>query len=272
MHANTASQKRTALTCAQMFLRRFFCVCTLLFTINSQCSFSLHTLIADAIETCGGSTRLMRLLNYLGACTSPETHAQYVQYQVQRRKDEGPLAGYPDNAFAIVSADNLDFIHSYARVYSGNMQSSLHVTTVQVVQPKLLTLTKDSSVPVVPSTNDPSRDELCERSLTNKRMYSAWLQIKINLSRAPHKERRMRTGVEMAAATDQLCHSGIHTATVVVPPPTLSMDNFKLQTMEEEALNELRGASDNYILLKVASTTHDRRLTDFQTWLKIYPQ
>ena len=35
-------------------IRRFFCTCTLLFTTNPQCSFPLHTLIADAIETCGG--------------------------------------------------------------------------------------------------------------------------------------------------------------------------------------------------------------------------
>ena len=31
-------------------MRQFFCACTLLFTINSQCSFPLHTLIADVIE------------------------------------------------------------------------------------------------------------------------------------------------------------------------------------------------------------------------------
>ena len=37
--------------------RRLFCICTLLFTVNSQCSFPLHTLIADTIEACGGSTR-----------------------------------------------------------------------------------------------------------------------------------------------------------------------------------------------------------------------
>ena len=66
-------------------VRRLLCICTLLFTMNSQCSFPLHTLIADAIETCGGSTRLMRFLNRLGVSVSPETHTRYLQYRVKKR-------------------------------------------------------------------------------------------------------------------------------------------------------------------------------------------
>jgi len=65
-------------------IRRFFCICTLLFTTNSQCSFPLHTLITDAIETCGGSCRLIRLLNRLGACISALIH--HTTY----------LAGFPE--------------------------------------------------------------------------------------------------------------------------------------------------------------------------------
>ena len=117
-------------------IRRLFCVCTLFFTANSQCSFPLHTLLADAIETCGGSSRLTRLLNRLGACASADTHARYVQYRVQKSKEEGPMSGYPNNSFMIASADNLDYIHSYARIYCGNQQSSWHGTTVQLVQPQ----------------------------------------------------------------------------------------------------------------------------------------
>ena len=63
-------------------MRRFFCVGTLLFTTNSQCSFPLHTLTADIIEACGGSARLLRILNRLGVCVSADTHARYVQYRV----------------------------------------------------------------------------------------------------------------------------------------------------------------------------------------------
>lgn len=51
-------------------MRRFFCACCLLYTTNSQCSFPLHTLIADVVLTCGGSSRLVKFLNRLGICTS----------------------------------------------------------------------------------------------------------------------------------------------------------------------------------------------------------
>ena len=46
------------------------------------------------------------------------------------------MTGYPQNAFTLVSVDNLDYIHSYARVYCGKQQSSWHGTTMQIVQPQ----------------------------------------------------------------------------------------------------------------------------------------
>lgn len=105
---------------------QFFCAYTLLFTANSQCSFPLHTVIAGAIETCGGSSRLMTLINRLGACVSADTHAHDIQYRVQKRQ-EGPMSGYPEDGFMIMSTG---FVHSFARVYCGQQQSSWHGTTV----------------------------------------------------------------------------------------------------------------------------------------------
>ena len=46
-------------------------------------------LLADAIETCGGFNRLARLFNRFGACASPDTHARYVQYRVEKAKKKG---------------------------------------------------------------------------------------------------------------------------------------------------------------------------------------
>lgn len=40
------------------------------------------------------------------------------------------------NSFTVISADNIDFLHSYARVFYGNQTRSWHGTTVQAVQPK----------------------------------------------------------------------------------------------------------------------------------------
>ena len=61
-------------------LRQVFCVCSIFFTMNRQCSFPIHTLIADAIKTLGGSNKLVRVLNRLGVCASSETHTRYIQY------------------------------------------------------------------------------------------------------------------------------------------------------------------------------------------------
>ncbi len=117
-------------------IRRFYCLCVILFSTNSQCSFPLHTLITDVIETCGGSARLQKLLNRLVACASIDTHASYVQHRAQKIKEEVTMASYPLNSFImLVSAGNLDFKHSFTRIYSGKQQLSWHGTTVQLLQP-----------------------------------------------------------------------------------------------------------------------------------------
>ena len=127
-------------------MRRFFCACCLLYTTNSQCSFPLHTLIADVVLTCGGSSRLVKFLNRLGICTSADKHNRYVTER-KKQKEDGILSAYPESAFTVVSADNLDFLHRYARVYCGKQQSSWHGTTVQLVQPQPLTLRDSQSQP-----------------------------------------------------------------------------------------------------------------------------
>ena len=38
----------------------------------------LHMLISDAVETCGGSSRLLKLLNRLGICTNAIRHDLYI--------------------------------------------------------------------------------------------------------------------------------------------------------------------------------------------------
>ncbi len=113
-------------------VRTVFALCQILFTINRQCSFPLHTLITDAIDICGGSIRLKTLLNRLGVCASSETHARYVQYRVEMRQRDGPLDGHILDCPIIVSADNLDYQQSFACVYSGNQSIGWHGTTVQI--------------------------------------------------------------------------------------------------------------------------------------------
>ena len=105
------------------------------FATNSRCYLPLHTLIADVIETCGGSPGLTNLINRFGVCASIDTHARYIQYQVDKSKREGPMRAFPSDSF-VELADNLDYVHSYAHIYCGNQQSSWYGTTVQLVQPQ----------------------------------------------------------------------------------------------------------------------------------------
>ena len=250
-------------------VRRLLCICTLLFTMNSQCSFPLHTLIADAIETCGGSTRLMRFLNRLGVCVSPETHARYLQYRVKKRMAEGPMAGFPNDAFMIASADNLDFVHSHARVYCGKQQSSWHGTTVQMTQPQPTSNVDADSIVDVRLT-DMSEKE------TNllKRTYSTRSPSKTttNYSQQPKKLRRRRTGMECGSGStsDSLPPVNIvPTLREALQKPNLDMTAFHLKSEENNALKKLREVSYQYMLLKVASTTHSETLINFNTYFSL---
>ena len=63
----------------------------------------------------------------------------------KRNVERGVITDYPQDAFTLVSPDNLDFVHSYAGVYCEKQQLSWHGTTVQVVQARPSRLIDTSS-------------------------------------------------------------------------------------------------------------------------------
>ena len=95
-----------------------------------------HTIVTDTIESCGGSSQLIRILNRLGVCSSADTLARSIQCRVKERERNGPEEECWRYAPTIISMDNIDFQHSYARVFCGQQTSSWHGTTVQAVQPR----------------------------------------------------------------------------------------------------------------------------------------
>ena len=115
-------------------VRCLFCLCTIMFCTDDRCSVPFHTLITDTIESCGGSTQLIRILNRLGVCSSADTLARHIQCKVKEREERGPEQDCARNVPTIISADNIDFQHSYARIFCGEQTSSWHGTTVQAVQ------------------------------------------------------------------------------------------------------------------------------------------
>ena len=115
-------------------VRRLFLVCSILFCTNDRCSMPLHTLLTDTIESQGGSTLLVQMLNRLGVCASADTLSRFIQFKVSNCNTSLMKYLQPDT-FTFISADNIDFMHSYARVFCGQQKSSWHGTTVQATQP-----------------------------------------------------------------------------------------------------------------------------------------
>lgn len=94
----------------------------------------LHTLLADTTESQGGSTLLLQLLNLFEVCVSADTLARFIQFKVSKFKSDKLKQLRPDG-FAVVSVDNIDFLHSYACVFCGHQKCSWHGTSVEAVQP-----------------------------------------------------------------------------------------------------------------------------------------
>ena len=117
-------------------VRHFFCLCALMFCTNDRCCTPMHNLITDMVDGLGGSTLLVKILNRLGVCSSADTLARAIQYRVSEREKKGPQSDCSPTAFTIISIDNIDFLHNYARVFCGDQKRSWHGTTIQLVQPQ----------------------------------------------------------------------------------------------------------------------------------------
>ena len=115
-------------------VRRYFLLCALLFCTDDRCSLPLHTLVTEVVDSQGGSALLIKILNRLGVCTSTDTLSRFIQHKVNSLDINQNSYMNPDS-FTVVSADNIDFLHSYARVFRGNQSSGWHGTSVQAVQP-----------------------------------------------------------------------------------------------------------------------------------------
>ena len=115
-------------------VRNFYLLCIIIFCADDRCSLPLHTPITDVIDSQGGSALLVKILNRIGVCASLDSLSRFVQFKslAQNVSDHDYLS---PESFTLVSADNIHFLHSFARVFKGNKNSSWQGTSVQVVQP-----------------------------------------------------------------------------------------------------------------------------------------
>ena len=108
----------------------------MMFCADDRCSMPMHIRIADLVESQGGTAFLIQALNSLGVCSSHDTLKRFIQSKVDTKKGKHPCSGFFNtSSFTVISVDNIDFLHSFARVFKGTQNSSWHGTTVQLVQP-----------------------------------------------------------------------------------------------------------------------------------------
>jgi len=95
----------------------------------------IYDIVADTIEVCGGSRKLMRILNRLGCSSSPDTYDRFVTHHAMARRQVATWDELSTTPFTIASVDNFDMQQSYSAVYCGDQQRSYHGTTLHLVQP-----------------------------------------------------------------------------------------------------------------------------------------
>ena len=97
-------------------------------------------------------------------------------------------------------------------------------------------------------------------------------------SPVPKRQRRMRTGTEGACMSQklnstppiiQIDHSRQDDISNQ-QPPTVTINDFKLQTNETKAIQELSEIASKYILQRVASSTNSTVFINFQTYFTLY--
>ena len=71
-------------------IRRFLCLCALMFCTNDRCYTPVHNIITDIVDGLGGSTFFIKILNRLGICSSADTLARSIKFRVAEREEKGP--------------------------------------------------------------------------------------------------------------------------------------------------------------------------------------
>ena len=242
--------------------------------------------LLDMVESQGGSAFLIRILNRLGICSSSDVLSRFMQYTVDSAQKTECLQA---DSFTLVSADNIDFLHSYARTFRGSHNSSWHGTTVQAVQP-LPSISMimqsasnmsihDSVIETHVTPMEISVDTVTTHYATNlnganekhprkrtQRPSPVPSPLKLTRSPLPKIQRRMRTGTENSDTTkdtpshlsiQMMCDHMIQQQPACIKKKTLA--DFYVSFDELQALSDLQKDTNTYMLYQ---TTLYKNSTD----------
>ena len=80
-------------------------------------------------RVCGGSRKLLKTLNRVGATCSADTHDQFVTSIAGMQRKTTVWDDLSSDVFTVVSADNFDLLQSHAGMYCGDQHGSYHCST-----------------------------------------------------------------------------------------------------------------------------------------------
>ena len=258
-------------------VRQFFLLCQLMYCTNPKQSTPMHNLLADIVETCGGSRQLLRILNRLGCVSSPDTHDRFVTMHAEYEHGKKPWDTISPDVFTIASVDNFDMLQSHAAVYHGSHQRSYHGTTVQLVQPSLtfiITPTCNSSVTTyMYSDSQSSVAGASDSTSTSMQQSSAVPGIHTDDDHSdisPPKRRRTVSVRQLQSTCDQQLY--INPAPYAEPHHTygnITIQEFQLVQSEKEEMNILSSSVLSYMLQKVAAAKDNIILQELRQFLKL---
>ena len=215
-----------------------------MFCTNPKKPPPIYDIVADTIEVCGGSRKLMRILNRLGCSSSPDTHDRFVTYHATARRQAAIWDKISTTYFTVASIDNFDMLQSYSAVYCGDQQWSYHGTTLQLVQPgapliltssnefqsELETATTATGTDVEMTTPPPqsppiSIQESNPAFTTNKLIRQQ--QRQMSPENSPHKHGKNGPKRQRTVSVNSLVPS-LQTNLDTLPPPqlTLTIESF----------------------------------------------
>ena len=119
----------------QRYNRRVILIMCMQFVYNETNNFPFHIATANIIKRLSHSSKLIKLFNQSGFCTSEDTLDRYLEHIRQLRQQSGLLSTLDSSSFTVVTIDNIDVLASHAAITSKGSGRSWHGTSVMAQQP-----------------------------------------------------------------------------------------------------------------------------------------